>query len=144
MQKYLDGAEGVVETTVGYANGPFLDPTYQQVKNGSGHVETCKVVYDPSVLSLSELLYAFLQVVDPYSLNKQGEDEGVQYRTGIYYVDDEDLKIINESLSTLNNDHKIECFPLKNFSIAEEYHQKYLEKNPDGYCHITCAFRKRK
>ena len=146
MQKFLDGADGVIQTRVGYANGPFLHPAYSDVKRGSGHAETCKVVFDESVLPLGELLARFLEVIDPFAVNKQGEDEGVQYRTGIYFVDPDDEAVARERIGALEARYgkksAVEVMPLAGFSEAEEYHQKYLEKNPEGYCHIKCAFKR--
>jgi methionine-S-sulfoxide reductase len=146
VEKFLEYAKGVKETEVGYANGPYLNPTYEEVRyKQTGHVETVKVIYDETVLPLSHLLKEFLSVIDPFSLNKQGEDEGVQYRTGIYYVDEEDLPVIQSVISEVEDKFEeksvVEIKPLENYSRAEEYHQKYLAKNPNGYCHIHCLFR---
>lgn len=145
LQKYLDQFDGIVATTVGYANGLTENPTYEDVKSQkSGHCETVETIYDPSLISLGEILEKYYIVIDPTSLNKQGEDEGISYRTGIYYTDPADLKIIEEV--TLNEQRKhtdkivVEVKPLSNFFCAEEYHQKYLEKNPHGYCHIGGCF----
>ncbi len=141
VQKYFDQFKGVKETTVGYANGHTLHPTYQQVKSQeSGHSETVKIVYDSKIISLEKLLDYFYRIIDPTSINRQGEDEGISYRTGIYYVDKEDLDIIKnftEKIQKLYEDPVVvEILPLNNFYNGEEYHQKYLEKNPTGYCHI--------
>ena len=139
-QKYFDLIDGVVETEVGYANGPIPHPSYEQVKAHVGHAETVRVAYDPEVLPLTRLLDAYDRVIDPTSVNRQGEDEGVQYRTGIYYTDAEDLPVLRASLDRLaaglDKPLAVELKPLENFYSAEEYHQKYLEKNPNGYCHI--------
>lgn len=140
-QKYFDLLPGVLCTTVGYANGPFLNPTYEQVKfDHAGHAETVKIVFDDEKLPLEVLLSKYFAVIDPTSVNKQGEDEGVQYRTGIYYTDEEDGKIAERELKALSEKLEkplaVECKRLENFSPAEDYHQKYLEKNPGGYCHI--------
>jgi len=139
-QKYFDLLPGVQETEVGYANGPTPHPSYQQVKAHAGHAETVRVMYDADALPLKALLEAYFKVIDPTSVNKQGEDEGIQYRTGIYWTDDADLPTITAALEALRArigaPLAIECRPLENFYSAEEYHQKYLEKNPNGYCHI--------
>ena len=139
-QKYFDLMDGVVETEVGYANGPTANPSYEEVKHHAGHAETVRIVYDPQTLPLRRLLEDYFKVIDPTSVNKQGGDEGIQYRTGIYYVDEGDLPVIREALGALAEKYDrplaIECKPLENFYSAEEYHQKYLEKNPNGYCHI--------
>ena len=95
IQKYMDQFDGIIETVVGYANGYLDDPTYEDVKaQKSGHAETVKIVYDEKIISLEEILKKFLLVIDPTSLNKQGEDEGSSYRSGIYYTDDKDSDII--------------------------------------------------
>ncbi len=139
-QKYFDLMEGVRETEVGYANGPTVHPTYEQVKGHAGHAETVRVVYDGDVLPLNTLLENYFQVIDPTAVNHQGEDYGVQYRTGIYYTDETDGAVAREALARLAGKYdapiRVECLPLENFYPAEEYHQKYLEKNPNGYCHI--------
>lgn len=141
MQKYLDSVRGVISTEVGYANGKTLNPSYEEVcKKDTGHAETVKVVYDPEKLPLTFLLGIYFEAVDPTSVNRQGGDSGTQYRTGIYYVDEKDRAVIEEALSGLQKRYgrpiAIEAGPLENFSTAEEYHQKYLDKNPGGYCHI--------
>ena len=139
-QKYFDLIAGVTETEVGYANGPFPNPTYEQVKRHAGHAETVRVVYDPAVLPLAALLEKYFSVIDPTAVNRQGADSGVQYRTGIYYAEDGDLPVIREAMAKLAQRYDqplaVEVRPLENFYSAEEYHQKYLEKNPGGYCHI--------
>lgn len=141
-EKYFSEVKGVVSTEVGYANGNTENPTYEEVcHNNTGHAETVKVEYDPKVISLSFILDLYYDVINPTSVNKQGEDEGTQYRTGIYYVDDSDVEIIKNSIEKLQTKYDkpiaIEVLPLKNYYPAEEYHQKYLDKNPNGYCHIS-------
>ncbi len=141
VEEFMSRIEGVVETKVGYANGTVAHPSYEDVCTGTtGHAEACYVKYDENKISLKELLDKFWSVIDPTLLNRQGEDVGSQYRTGIYYIDDEDLEIIEESLKReqAKYDKPIvtEIEPLTCFYYAEEYHQRYLKKNPDGYCHI--------
>lgn len=141
VEKYFSAVRGVVETEVGYANGQTENPSYEDVcRNHTGHAETVKVLYDPDIISLSYVLELFYDVIDPTSKNRQGNDVGVQYRSGIYYVDKEDVPTIKDSLAVLGKKHKaplaIELLPLDNYYKAEEYHQKYLDKNPRGYCHI--------
>lgn len=145
MQRFVDGAAGVVATEVGYANGRIENPTYKQVKTGeTGYAETVKIEFDENVLTTKALISRFLQVIDPFSVNKQGEDEGEQYRTGVYFVDTEDGEIAKELIATLEKESGKKCAvevrPLVNFWRAEEYHQKYLVKNPTGYCHIFTTF----
>ena len=141
VQRFFDQFDGVKETTVGYANGKTANPTYQDVKSQqSDHSETVKVVYDETTLSFVDLLNYFYMIIDPLSLNKQGEDEGRSYRTGIYYTDTDELEIIqsftNEMQKKYDEKIVVEILPLEHFYNAEDYHQKYLEKNPTGYCHI--------
>ncbi len=143
-QHYFDLVPGVVRTQVGYANGRTEHPTYEQVKHEhTGHAETVEVVYDPAQLDLDELLELYFRAIDPVSVNQQGHDIGEQYRTGIYYTSQEDLPVIRACLETLQKQYAqplaVECTPLEQFFTAEEYHQKYLEKNPNGYCHIPAA-----
>ena len=140
MQKYLDQFEGVTFTQAGYANGPDAAPTYRQVCENSGHAETVRVDYDEGRLSLDRLLELYFLVVDPLSLNKQGEDEGIQYRTGVYYTQADQLPVLKAAFEAeerkVGAPLQVELLPLQNFFPAEEYHQKYLDKNPGGYCHI--------
>ena len=144
VERYFSLVKGVVTTKVGYANGTKDNPKYEDLKHGLDDAsETVKIDYDEKVVSLEKLLELYLRVINPYSVNKQGEDEGVQYRTGIYYIDNSDRQVILNYLSSVGLvDYKIEILPLKKFFDAEEYHQKYLEKNPDGYCHINFAVLK--
>ena len=141
VEKYFSLANGVLSTQVGYANGTKDNPSYLDLKSGLDDAsETVKIEYDENVVSLDKLLELYLRVVDPFSINKQGEDEGIQYRTGIYFVDVCDKNTILEYFKSIKLiDHKIEILPLKKFFLAEEYHQKYLDKNPGGYCHINMA-----
>lgn len=144
MQKFLDQFEGVRETEVGYANGPDRAPSYREVCDNSGHAETVRVVYDEAVLPLSELLRFYFQVIDPVSVNRQGMDAGIQYRTGIYYTEAEQLPAIEavcrEIAREVGKPLAVEVKPLVNFFSAELYHQKYLDKNPGGYCHIPTRY----
>lgn len=140
-QKYFDLTEGVVETQTGYANGHVASPTYEQVKRGdSGHAETVRVAYDPARISLEALLERYFAAIDPTAVDHQGADYGHQYRTGIYYTDARDGETARRALAALQErlgaPVAVECAPLAAFYPAEEYHQKYLEKHPDGYCHI--------
>ena len=141
-QRYFDCLPGVLETEVGYANGKTANPSYEQVKYANtGHAETVRVVYDAEQICLEELLEQYYKVIDPTSVNRQGGDVGMQYRTGIYYTDPADGETAVKSLAKLQEQYDkplaVECEPLAHFYSAEEYHQKYLEKNPFGYCHIA-------
>ena len=141
VEVFLSRLNGVISTEVGYANGRTENPTYEDVcyKN-TYFAEVCLVVYDEHILSLENILKEYWSIVDPTSLNRQGPDVGSQYRTGIYYLDESDLNIILKSKeeNQKNYSEKIvtEVVPLINYYKAEEYHQKYLKKNPNGYCHI--------
>ena len=145
-EKYFSLIRGVLSTKVGYANGTTTNPTYEEVcHHNTGHAETVEIQYDSTILPLEKLLDLYYEVIDPTSLNKQGGDQGIQYRTGIYYIDEADLAIIHSSIDDLSKKFEkpivIEVKPLEHFYDAEEYHQKYLDKNPSGYCHIgQCAF----
>ena len=143
-QKFFDQFEGVMKTEVGYANGPEGPVSYEEVCRSSGHAETVKIEYDLSRISLGKLLGYYFMVIDPLSVNRQGHDTGIQYRTGIYYTDEAQLP---EIMSVYEAEEKktgaklaVEVKPLENFYPAEEYHQKYLDKNPGGYCHISAGY----
>ena len=140
MQKFFDQFDGVTETEVGYANGPDSAPSYQEVCRSSGHAETLRIAFDETRVSLEQLLDYYFMVIDPLSVNRQGEDSGIQYRTGIFYTDEAQLPVIrrvyDREEAKAGAKLAVIVEPLRNFFSAEEYHQKYLEKNPAGYCHI--------
>ena len=143
-EHYLKQIRGVVFTETGYANGNTENPTYKEVyTDTTGYAETVRVEYDPEVLPLKLLVELYFKAIDPLSVNKQGEDEGTRYRTGIYYSDPDDLPVIKEVFNqvrdSLDAPLAVEVEPLRNFYRAEEYHQDYLVKNPDGYCHLPVA-----
>ncbi len=140
-EKYFGCINGVIETNVGYANGKTENPTYKEVcNNGTGHAEAVKVVYDTEKVSLPFILDLYYEIIDPTSVNRQGGDVGTQYRTGVYYTDESDREVIEKSIAKLQEKFDkpiaIEVKPLENYYAAEEYHQAYLDKNPNGYCHI--------
>ena len=140
-EHFFKQIEGVVFTEVGFANGDTPDPTYKEVyTDTTGYAETVHVRYDNERVGLKFLLRMFFKAIDPTSLNRQGEDEGTRYRTGIYYTDSADLPAIravfDEVQQTLDAPIAVEVEPLRNFYPAEDYHQDYLDKNPDGYCHL--------
>lgn len=141
-EHFLGLLHGVEQTEVGYANSNVPNPTYREVCTGrTGAAETVKVVYDPEEISLPFLLSLYYETIDPTSLNKQGNDRGTQYRTGIYYTTPDQKPLIEKSLQNLQKEYSkplaIEVGPIENFYPAEEYHQDYLDKNPGGYCHIN-------
>jgi peptide methionine sulfoxide reductase msrA/msrB len=137
MQGYLDKIHGVTATEVGYANGASNSATYG---DSSGYAESVRVEYDPSVAPLPFVLRLFYKAIDPTSHDRQGNDMGTEYRSGIYYDDPADRPVIDASLARLQVQYSapiaIETGPLKTYSRAEEYHQEYLKKTPGGYCHI--------
>ena len=143
-EHFLKQIRGVESTQVGYANSNVANPSYEQVCSGKTNAaETVKVVYNPEEVSLDLLLNLYFQTIDPTSLNRQGNDRGTQYRTGIYYTNKADIAVINQAVRALADQYKnpiaIEVKPLTNFYPAENYHQDYLDKNPNGYCHINPA-----
>ena len=142
VEKYFSLVKGVLNTEVGYANGTKENPSYYDLKYGLDNAsETVKIEYED--IALEKILELYLRAIDPYSLNKQGEDVGIQYRTGIYYTNENDKNIIVDYLNkNLKPNYKIEILPLKTFYKAEEYHQKYLDKNIGGYCHINMSLLK--
>ncbi len=144
VEEYMSRIAGVYDATSGYANGKTENPSYEDViYQGTGHAETVRVLYDPNVVTLDELLTKFFKVVDPTSLNKQGNDVGTQYRSGIYYENDVDKELAMKHVEMLADSYEeeivVEVIPLEHFYDAEEYHQDYLKKNVDGYCHIDMS-----
>ena len=140
-QHFFKQIEGVIETQVGFANGHTQNPTYKEVyTDTTGYAETVRITYDPQVADLEFLLNMFFKAIDPTSLNRQGHDEGTRYRTGVYYTSDTDIPIIQkvfaQQQALLSHPILVEIEPLHNFYPAEEYHQDYLDKNPEGYCHL--------
>ena len=141
VEGYFKKLPGIYETEVGYANGKTDNTDYSKI-SATDHAETVKVCYDKSVISLEEILLHYFRIIDPLSVNRQGNDIGRQYRTGVYYIDDTDSKIIDKIFSyeeELHGPIAVEKSALKNFIKAEEYHQDYLDKNPGGYCHIDIS-----
>lgn len=144
VEKYVSNIPGVIQTMVGFANGNTDAPTYRQVCNeNTGHAETVKVTYDADRLPLEKLLRLYFRIIDPTSVDQQGHDIGHQYRTGIYYTNLADERIIRSELkkleATIGRKLAVEACTLEQFWPAEEYHQKYLDKNPGGYCHVPWA-----
>lgn len=144
VEEYFFRLDGVVGTEVGYANGESPDPNYEEVCRGiTGYAEAVRLVFDERIISLSQILKKFFSIIDPTLLNRQGPDIGHQYRTGIYYIDREDRSLIDFEINELQKyeDRPIvtEVEELKSYYKAEDYHQKYLQKNPGGYCHIDLS-----
>ena len=139
VEAYFERLPGVALTETGYANGKTDKTSYYELSE-TDHAETVRIVYDPAVITLEELLAHYFRIIDPTSVNRQGNDRGRQYRTGVYYTDDADEKDVDAFLDFMQKKYSaplaVEKDRLKNFIRAEDYHQKYLDKNPGGYCHI--------
>ncbi len=140
-QHFFKQIEGVVETETGFANGHTDNPSYEEVYTDStGYAETVRIAYDEEKVGLEFLLNMFFKAIDPTSVNQQGEDKGTRYRTGIYYTQEEELPVIQrvmtEQQTQVDVPIAVEVEPLRNYYPADEYHQDYLDKHPDGYCHL--------
>ncbi len=138
--------DGVVETKVGYIGGHKENPTYEEICTGStGHAEAVEIKFDQSIVKLSFLLDIFFLIHDPTQLNRQGNDIGDQYRSELFYFNDEQKELINQKILILKEKKTFDggivtkITPVKKFYIGERYHQKYLEKKPMGYCHINLS-----
>lgn len=146
VEAYFANIDGVIKTDVGYANGNTENTSYHEIAR-TNHAEAVHIIYDESIVNLSQLIEAFFIIIDPISKNKQGNDIGTQYRTGIYYKNERDLEVINNMMEKEQQKYSekiaVEITPIKNYIIAEEYHQQYLEKNPFGYCHINPSLIKK-
>ena len=143
-EHFLRQFDGVLETKVGYANGNLANPSYELVyTDQTGHVECVSVTYDESLISLATLCRLFFKSIDPLSLNRQGEDVGTRYRTGVYWTDDADREVVTEVFGEIQKHFQeplvVEKAQLQSFYPAEEYHQDYLLKNPEGYCHLPLS-----
>lgn len=143
-EHYMRQFDGVLETLVGYANGNVSNPSYEQVyTDQTGHVECVKVTYDEKLISLATLCRLFFKSIDPLSLNRQGDDVGTRYRTGIYWTDDADREVVTEVYGEIQKRYAdpiaVENSQLQCFYPAEEYHQEYLVKKPEGYCHLPLS-----
>ena len=144
VQGYFKQIHGVLKTLVGYVNGRGQNPSYEEVCQGSaGFAEAVAISYDEGEISLEDLVRHLFRVIDPTSLNRQGNDRGVQYRSGIYYPSKEDkdliLPVVEELAKKYSKPLALEVKPLENFYPAEDYHQDYLDKHPGGYCHVDLS-----
>ncbi|MGL4624804.1 MAG: peptide-methionine (S)-S-oxide reductase MsrA [Culicoidibacterales bacterium] len=142
VEAYFQQVHGVLTTRVGYAQGDVPFPSYEQVCTGTtGHAEACEIEYDETILPLEKLLTHFFLIINPTIINRQGNDRGHQYRTGVYYFDETDRPIVADFFVTQQPNYDkpivVELEPAKIFYVAEDYHQNYLKKNPNGYCHIN-------
>ncbi len=141
VEAFVSRLKGVNQTEVGYANGHDLAPTYEKVCSGkTGHAECVKVTYNPKIIALEEILEKFYMIIDPHSINRQGNDFGTQYRTGVFWQEDSQRECVLKFFAKKQNEDPekivVEVGPINSFYPAESYHQKYLEKNPQGYCHV--------
>ena len=145
LEAVYERVRGVTQVVSGYSNGHVVNPTYEQVCGGdTGHVEVVQVSYDTSQISLREVLEIFFVIHDPTTLNRQGNDVGTQYRSGIYYRDAAQEAVAREVLAEVNEHHRgravTEVVPLANYSRAEDYHQHYFANHPNqGYCAMVVA-----
>ena len=142
VEEYFSRIPGVSDVTSGYANGATPNPGYKEVCSGkTGHAETVHISYDADRVSLKTLAEQFFKIIDPTSVNRQGNDAGSQYRTGMYYTDPADRPVLAAVMAEVQKHCgkplAVELKPLENYYLAEEYHQDYLKKNPGGYCHIS-------
>lgn len=140
-EHYFKQIRGVISTEAGYANGNTSNPTYEKVyTDTTGFAECVKICYDSDIVELRLLLEMYFRSIDPTSLNRQSNDVGTRYRTGIYYTTTDDLatieEVYNDIQRIIGEELMVELEPLRSFYPAEEYHQDYLDKNPAGYCHI--------
>lgn len=149
VEAYFRQIDGVLSAVSGYANGKTRQPTYQEVcHHGTGHAETVQICYDEQRISLETILQHFLRIIDPTTLNFQGNDVGVQYRSGVYYLQENEsdremiARVLRDEQRKYHAPIVVENLPLQHFDLAEEYHQNYLGKNPNGYCHIDLALAK--
>jgi len=141
-QYYFDQIPGVLESTVGYMGGHVDNPTYEQVcYEDTGHTEAVKIVFDPAVVPLINLLEQFFYMHDPTQLNRQGLDTGSQYRSAIFYAYDEQERVVSEVITSSKSKFKdpivTEVSKAGTFWPAEEYHQKYTERTGRGVCHVA-------
>ena len=142
VEHFFKGVDGVAEAMPGYANGNTENPTYKEVyTDTTGFAETVRVRYNPERVSLDFLTRMFFTVTDPLTLNRQGHDEGTRYRSGVFYVNEEDRPVIEAVFQDVSAKLGVplvtQLEPLRSFYPAEEYHQNYLDKNPEGYCHLS-------
>ncbi|MDO5718574.1 MAG: peptide-methionine (R)-S-oxide reductase MsrB [Tissierellia bacterium] len=143
VEAYFEKIEGILETQVGYANGKTEITDYHSLKD-TDHSEAVHIIYDPNKIALKDILDYYFEIIDPISVDKQGNDRGRQYRTGIYYSDDKDREVIDSFIEEKQSEYPgqkiaVEVEKINNYMPAEEYHQDYLQKNPGGYCHIDLS-----
>lgn len=148
VEAYYKRLKGVLNTQVGYCNGNYDHPTYEEVCDEKAtHAEAVFIEYDHSLITLEKLLEHMFRFIEPTSVNRQGHDVGIQYRTGVYYQREEDAKIAHQFIAQEQKKYRekitVEVIPLNGFFDAETYHQDYLDKNPNGYCHVNLGLIKK-
>lgn len=141
VEGYFKQLKGVKKTSVGYVNGNIANPTYEDVCSGrANHAEGCEIIFDDNIISLSIILEHMFRFINPISINRQGGDIGIQYRTGVYFENIKDEKIIKQFIAFQQKKYTekiaVEVEKIRNYYLAEDYHQDYLTKNPSGYCHV--------
>ena len=142
VEAYFKRIKGIIQTKVGYTDGTTINPSYQEVCTGrTYHVEACELIYDEQVISFEKILKHLFSIIDPTILNRQGNDVGTQYRTGIYYEDESDAQVIRDFIQKEQANYEqmivVDVKKQTTFYDAEEFHQDYLTKNPMGYCHVN-------
>jgi peptide-methionine (S)-S-oxide reductase len=142
VEAYFKKLKGIGETTSGYANGNIKNPRYEDLKyKRATHVEAVEIYYDNKIIDLNKILEHLFRIIDPTSRNAQGGDVGIQYRTGVYFKDEADRKIIEAYIKNEQKKYSkkivVEILQEYEFYNAEDYHQDYLDKNPKGYCHVN-------
>lgn len=147
VEEFFRRAKGIISTQVGYAQGHKENATYQEVcTSTTGHTEVVKLEYDDNEISLNKVLELLFRIINPTSFNRQGNDVGPQYRTGVYYFNEEDKEVINAFIASVQPQYDkkilVEVEPVGLFVKAEDYHQLYLVKNPGGYCHVNMGLLK--
>lgn len=147
VEAYFKQLNGVLDTECGYANGNKQNPTYEEICNGyATHAEAVRILYDETKIPLDRLFEHFFRIIDPTTLNRQGHDHGIQYRSGIYFTDEvtksRALSYIEKEQAKYKKPIVVSVEPLKEFYEAEKYHQDYLDKNPSGYCHVDLGLAK--
>ncbi|MGI6392580.1 MAG: peptide-methionine (S)-S-oxide reductase MsrA [Candidatus Izemoplasmatales bacterium] len=147
VEAYYKRLKGIETTMVGYTDGLKANPTYEEVCRSSGHVEAVLLEFDEQLISLRKIIEHFLRIVDPTAINRQGNDIGIQYRSGIYVFEEKDKILVQELLEEAQKHYsrkiQTKVLPAGPFYRAEEYHQGYLEKKPHGYCHVNLHLAKK-
>ena len=142
VEAYFQKLKGILDTEVGYANGNFANPSYEDLKaHKATHVEAVKIYYEDQTIRLTQIIEHLFRIINPFTVDHQGGDYGHQYRTGIYYDEESDYQTVQEFINMEQKKHtqkiRVEVEPLAHFYCAEDYHQDYLDKNPFGYCHVN-------